>query len=358
MSGIEIYNEEYCAACYFRTIAEYPQKKCLIQITEKCNLCCAHCFVSANSLGKEMEFKKIKEVILPQLIKNNITKVTLTGGEPFVHPKLLDIVQLLLANNIAVSICTNATLISEQFINNFENCKKLHFNVSLDGLSPESHGKFRGNQNPELYNTIINNIELLGKKGLLNGILVTPNIYSSVQEYLKLCEFAKNCHAKYVLMNPLSQFGRGENTVDLAFNGQQMNELREATKKFNDNDMEMVYIRFPNSESKPLSECVAGKVMYIFTNGDIAFCPYMVFAAKDSASLYDANDFMIGNIFKEGFDLEKSLNDYSFQADYHQVCKECNNQKCKKGCYAAKISHGDQLTERDYALCPLIKKGV
>lgn len=353
MNGTKIYSEEYCAACYFRTIAEYPQRKCLIQLTEKCNLCCEHCFVSANNTGQEMDIQKIKDIILPQLLKNNIAKVTLTGGEPFVYPQLLDVVELLIANHIAVSICTNATLITESFLEHFDSSENLHFNVSLDGFSVSSHGRFRGNQSLDLYNRIINNIKLLGNKGLLNGVLVTPNIYSSVQEYVELCKFAKTCHAKYVLMNPLSQFGRGEKTINLAFDNQQMNELRQATKKFNDNDMEMVYIRFPNSEKKPLSECVAGKVMYIFTNGDIAFCPYMVFAAKDFGSRYDAKDFILGNIFAKNFSWEKSLNNYKFPVNYNEVCLDCDNQKCKKGCYAAKISHGSDLTKRDCDLCPL-----
>lgn len=353
MRETKIYNEKYCAACYFRTIAEYPKRKCLIQLTEKCNLCCEHCFVSANNIGQEMDLKKIKDNILPQLLKNNIAKVTLTGGELFVYTKLSDVVELLIANNIAGSICTNATLITETFLERFKDCGDLHFNVSLDGFSSSSHGKFRGNQNPELYNTIISNIKLLGNKGLLNGVLVTPNVYSSVQEYVELCEFAKTCHAKYVLMNPLSQFGRGEKTIKLAFDNQQMGELRQATKKFNGNDMEMVYIRFPNSEKKPLSECVAGKVMYIFTNGDIAFCPYMVFAAKDSSSLYDSKEFIIGNIFTKDFDWKKSLDDYNFPVNYNEVCLKCDNQECKKGCYAAKISQGSDLSKQDGNLCPL-----
>lgn len=356
MNGIKIYNEEYCAACYFRTIAEYPKRKCLIQLTEKCNLCCAHCFVSANNAGQEMDLIKIKDMILPQLLKNNITKVTLTGGEPFVFSKLSDVIDLLIKNNIAVSICTNATLITETFLERFNNCDNLHFNVSLDGFSAASHGKFRGNQNPKLYSTIINNIKLLGDRGLLNGILVTPNVYSSVQEYIELCEFAKICHAKYVLMNPLSQFGRGEKTIDLAFNNQQMNELRNATKKFDDNDMEMVYIRFPNSQKKPLSECVAGKIMYIFTNGDIAFCPYMVFAAKDGNSRYNAKEFILGNVFTKDFDWNKSLEEYQFPVNYNEVCFECDNFECRKGCYAAKISQGRDLSNQDRDLCPLKRK--
>ena len=93
--------------------------------------------------------------------------------------------------------------------------------------------------------------------------------------------------------------------------------------------------------------------MYIFTNGDIAFCPYMVFAAKDFSSLYNVKDFMLGNIFTKDFDWEKSLNSYKFPVNYDEVCSKCENQKCKKGCYAAKISCGSRLAEKDHDLCPL-----
>lgn len=353
MKGKKIYNEEYCAACYFRTIAEYPKKKCLIQLTEKCNLHCEHCFVSANEKGQEMEFDKIKVNILPQLLKSNVSKVTLTGGEPFVYPQLLNVTELLLSNNIAVSICTNATLITESFLDKLEENANLHFNVSLDGFSLSSHGRFRGIDNKKLYDTIISNIRLLGHRGLLNGILVTPNAYSSLQEYIELCEFAKTCHAKYVLMNPLSHLGRGEKSSALAFDSQQMIELKNEAQRFNDDDMEMVYVRFPNHEKKPLNECVAGKIMYIFTNGDIAWCPYMVFASKNEGSLYNTKEFILGNVFEQGFDWEKCLKDKRFPVNYNEVCVGCDNQECKKGCYAAKMSRNLRLEERDWDLCPL-----
>ena len=166
MKETKIYNENFCAACYFRTVAEYPQKKCLLQLTEKCNLHCEHCFVSANCSGEEMQYNDIKDIIIPQLLNNNVTKVTLTGGEPFMYKRLLDVVDLLISNNISVCICTNATLITEDFLNHFLNCNNLHFNVSLDGFSPISHGKFRGNENPEIYNNIIRNIKILGENSL------------------------------------------------------------------------------------------------------------------------------------------------------------------------------------------------
>lgn len=354
MGGIKIYNEKYCAACYFRTMAEYPDRKCLIQLTEKCNLHCQHCFMDADGYGDEIKYEKIERYILPQLKKNRITKVTLTGGEPFVYRRLPDVVELLSEEGISVGICTNGSLITDEFLNWVQNCQ-VHFNVSLDGFSASSHGKFRGNEDQKVFDRIKGNIELLGARGFLNGILVTPNKYTRLQEYVDICDFAEQCGAKYVLMNPLSQFGRGEEGASIALTSRQMEEIRAVTCKYNSKHMEMVYIRFPNGMQKPLGECAAGKIMYIFTNGDIAYCPYMVFAARNSLSRYDEKLFMMGNIFEEGFEWGDAINRYRFPEDCDEVCAKCGNAECRKGCYAARIARGGRLKDADEELCPLAR---
>ncbi len=355
MSGIKICSDEYHAACYFRTIADKNHKKCLIQITEKCNLKCEHCFVSAGKGGMEMSMEQFESRIVPELIGNYFSKVTITGGEPLVHPHVLDMLKLLSNNKIETAVCTNAVLISNYFIDSVKKIGGIHFNVSLDGFRPESHGLFRGNCDKKLFRKIIENIELLGKNELLNGILVTPNIYANIEEYVKICEFAKSCGAKYVLINPLSQFGRGSNHLDLGYNIKSLMQLREYTQKYDDDKLEIVYIRFPNSDAKPLGGCVAGKIIYIFVNGEIAFCPYMVFAAENKDNKYDRHDFILGNVFDKNFDFESVMKEYCFPVTDSDVCRKCNRNDCKKGCYASKIAKGISLIERD-ELCPLAGK--
>lgn len=352
MFNKKIYNTDYCQACYFRSVAVYPYKKVLLQLTEKCNLNCAHCFVSSTNKGDDMGFKEIKENVLPFLLSNSVKKVTLTGGEPLLHKNILDIVGLLVNSSIAVSICTNASLITEEFVEKLSYTDLVHFNVSLDGYSYKSHGQFRGISSAQAFDRIIFNIRLLGKCNKLNGILVTPNIYATVDEYVDICKFAVEVGAKYVLMNPLSQFGRGQETTNLAFSKEEMLKLRAATEKFNSDNFEVVYIRFPN-EGKPLSSCVAGNIVYIFTNGCVAICPYMVFAAKDEVSKYKPKDFIIGNVFDYNFSIDGKLQSYVLPKDcLESYCDNCDFATCGKGCYAAKISRGLFLSECDNDLCP------
>ena len=111
-----IYDDKCASACFFRSSVQPPKRKMMLQITQKCNLHCAHCFANASGTGTEMSLELIQNKILPQLLKNQVVKITLTGGEPLCNPQIKDIVQLLLDNHIGVSICTNATLIDTAWI--------------------------------------------------------------------------------------------------------------------------------------------------------------------------------------------------------------------------------------------------
>ena len=92
---MKVYSTSECAACYFRTAADYPSKKSLLQITERCNLRCKHCFVSSVCSGRDMDLDLIMTKVVPEFVKNNISKVTITGGEPFVYPHLIEVVEAL-----------------------------------------------------------------------------------------------------------------------------------------------------------------------------------------------------------------------------------------------------------------------
>ena len=78
--------EDQAASCYFRTGVPDGHRKALVQLIEQCNLTCAHCFVSATKHGEIMPTDQVIELVIPRLAACRVTRVTLTGGEPFVHP--------------------------------------------------------------------------------------------------------------------------------------------------------------------------------------------------------------------------------------------------------------------------------
>ena len=346
-----IYDPSYASACFFRSTVQPPKMKVMLQITERCNLRCAHCFAEANCVGNEMTLQSIREIIIPQFIKNQVVKVTLTGGEPLVHPHVKEITASLLENGIGVSICTNGTLIDPVWVKLLSRHDNIHFNVSLDGMTMQSHGKFRGINTEAELSALKRNISMLGDHGLLNGILTTPNKLATVDEYVELCKFAKIAGANYVLMNPLSPFGRGTKTQPLAYSTDEMISLKKATSLLISKEFEIVYIRFPNSEHRPIGECPLGAIPYIFCNGDITACPYMVFAA-DGSKLYQESDFIVGNVF-EGADIAKEVNYYVMNRTTNSDKKKKDCDECSRGCYAIKISNNQSLSDCDLDMCPI-----
>jgi len=350
----EIISKNRVSSCYFRSSVELPYRKALLQITERCNLHCAHCFVSAGDYGDTMPIEVIRNVVIPRLKECRVISVTLTGGEPFVHPDIIEIVCLLRNANIRVGICTNGTFISKDQMETLANVGDVHINISLDGFRPESHGRFRGDK--ASFAKTVETIRRLKQFRLLQGLLVTPNNLAEIIEYAEICEFAIQNNATYVLMNPLSSMGRGVKAQKvLGASDEAMQRIREITSPFS-NRIQVVYIRFPNDQKLPLGSCEAGNIIYVFVNGEVTICPYLVFAARTPQSLYKPEEFIVGNIFKDA-DISDKLDAYKFHERYHlgnnSTCQNCPlNSQCGKGCPAAIIASGRRVEDPD-PLCPM-----
>jgi radical SAM protein with 4Fe4S-binding SPASM domain len=354
MAGRRIAEAGHAASCYFRTSTVAPERKALVQVTERCNLHCAHCFVSAQRQGIDIPRDHMRELVLPQLRQARVSRLTLTGGEPFAHPDLIDIVRDARGLDMTITVCTNATLIEAPVLDDLVALGGVKLNVSLDGFSTGSHGKFRGA--PASFAITKKTIRAIGDRGLLKGVLVTPNNLATLDEYDELCQYARACGAEYVLMNPLSSMGRGVRGVRrLGAPEAFMRALRERTSTFED-ELDIVRIRFPN-DNRPLSGCEAGTIVYVFANGDVTVCPYLVFAARTPQSRHADTEFIVGNVF-EHEDIPERLDRYRLHngstLTEDPVCGSCAlSGSCGRGCPAAVVAAGGRLGDRDREQCPV-----
>ncbi|MBY8341795.1 radical SAM protein [Streptomyces sp. KC 17012] len=355
MTTRPIITADTAASCYFRTSVEPPYRKALIQICEPCNEKCAHCFVSATRRGSYMSLSDVRGRLVPQLAEACVNRITLTGGEPFMHADLIQITREFCEAGMGVGICTNATMVTDHQIDVLAGLG-VHMNVSLDGFSAESHGKFRGR--PEGFEETVATVRKFGQAGILQGLLCTPNNLAEDEEYAQLCAFARDQGASYVLMNPLGPIGRGANAErKLRRPDDHMRHIRDLTMPFVDDGLDMVHIRFPNDD-KPLSNCEAGRIIYVFTQGEVAVCPYLVFAARTKVSQHDDTDFIVGNVWEDD-NIADRLDAYDFherwQVGANDTCGGCSmNSRCGKGCPAAVVAAGHRIGAVDSEQCPVV----
>ena len=113
-----------------------------LEITNACNLRCKHCFQS----DYNEEFMDLERVCwtLDLLAKNGVCEVSIIGGEPLVHPNLLDILKHGYSLDLSQSITTNATLLTKEIIADISRIPHVTAMVSLDGIG-EIHDRIRGN---------------------------------------------------------------------------------------------------------------------------------------------------------------------------------------------------------------------
>lgn len=349
-----IANATTASACYFRSGPAPGGRKALLKVTDRCDLRCSHCFVSATADGEDMSPEALRGSI-DRLLAARVANVTITGGEPLVHPDLARILTDLVAVDLDVTVCTNGVNVTDELILCASELGRVSFNVSLDGARAESHGRFRGNL--ESFERTVENARRLSEAQLLKGFLSTPNNLADPAEYAEIVKLASDLQAEYLLLNPLSSFGRGIQNLRLAADQDRMRGIRARVELASGHDSpERVFIRFPNS-SKPLTPCIAGDLLYVFVNGDVTVCPYLVFATENPGAKHQAEEFIVGNLFDDA-DIVDRIEGYDFHSRYrvgnNETCSDCSHEaQCGKGCPAAVIASGGRIGDLDADVCPV-----
>lgn len=114
-------------------------------LSYKCNLKCRHCYSNAGSkISNELSTEECFNVI-DQLAKMKVFQVGFTGGEPLMKENVLDIIEYACSKKVFnVFIPTNGTLLTDRMAKALKNRGVYLVRISLDGINPATHEKFRG----------------------------------------------------------------------------------------------------------------------------------------------------------------------------------------------------------------------
>ena len=138
----------------------------MIEILEQCNLRCDGC-------GRIREYKEDldKKLSIDETVsvaeESGAPVVTITGGEPLLHPQVSSIVDNLIERGFYIYLCTNGLLLEDK-LSSFTKSEKLAFAIHLDGTE-EVHDGFTNN--PGTYKTAMSAL----KKAKNAGYRVTTN---------------------------------------------------------------------------------------------------------------------------------------------------------------------------------------
>lgn len=118
-------------------------------ITRHCNFTCTFCSISAfpckaNSVDEGILTDKGIGAIVNNIARSGCLYVSLSGGEPLLHPNLFKIIQELRKKDIKVSISTNGSLLSIATLKRLKDLGVTWIQVSLAGATKAVNDKYMG----------------------------------------------------------------------------------------------------------------------------------------------------------------------------------------------------------------------
>lgn len=189
-----------------------PLSSFYLYLTSGCNLRCRHCWVSPSFSPEELDPGEYLDV---DLLRRAVTEgkplglrsAKLTGGEPLLHPRFVEIVDFLSAEGLEIIMETNGTLLDSGLARYLREHTRLNFiSVSLDGATAEVHDAFRGVEGS--FEAALRGIEALVSAGYRPQVIMCPH-RGNLHQVEAVVDLAVRMGAGSVKFNPVARSGRG-----------------------------------------------------------------------------------------------------------------------------------------------------
>ena len=325
-----------------------------INLTRRCNLACAHCYLDASTLrdcgDNELTTDEVCQLLHDIVACGESTMVVLTGGEPLVRRDLEEIISYGTRLGLVMVVGTNGMMLTERRVASLKRAGLLGAGISVDSLDADKHDKFRGQSGA--WKKTMAGIEQCRRQQLSFQLhfSVTDN---NADEIPAVIDFASSSGARILNFFFLVCTGRGSAFADITAARYEhvLGEIIQAQK----NHPELIIrprcaphfkrIAFQQNPESPLNRisgnegdgCIAGThYCRITPEGGITACPYI----EDE----------VGNIRQQSFAEIWNNSEYFGrlrQPNLKGACGSCEFRKLCGGCRARPVAAGNDLMDAD-----------
>jgi radical SAM protein with 4Fe4S-binding SPASM domain len=325
-----------------------------INLTRRCNLACAHCYLDADTLRggspQELDTDEVQDLLDQVASRGAGTMVVLTGGEPLARRDLEAIVAHGAARDLAMVVGTNGTMLTRRRVRSLRDAGALGVGISVDSLDADYHDRFRGM--PGAWEKTMAGIENCRRGGLdfqVHFSIADGNAH----ELPAMIAFCRAAGARVLNVFFLVCTGRGEAMTDISPQHYEevLKELVEVQERYTDliirarcapHYKRVAFTRNPHSALNRISGrdgdgCIAG-IHYcrITPQGGVTACPYI----EDEQGNIRERAFF--DIWDNAGDFERlranALGGKCGRCEYRQICG---------GCRARPVVLGNDLMDAD-----------
>jgi MoaA/NifB/PqqE/SkfB family radical SAM enzyme len=177
---------ESLSICDIENIHYDSPFKIFFEITSNCNMNCQHCLnKNSNHKPVNMPIERIFRYF-DYLRNNKVFEVNITGGEPFLHPDIIKILNHAIKIFPGLTVSTNGTLLNDAILAFLHGINLRYINISLDGTENSCKNVRHGFD----FRKVLNNVILSSQYVPNTGITITLNRYN-IQEIENIIELAK-----------------------------------------------------------------------------------------------------------------------------------------------------------------------
>jgi radical SAM protein with 4Fe4S-binding SPASM domain len=175
-------------------------------ITRTCNLRCVHCYSDSNAARYpgELTWKEMQAVV-DDLAAYQIPSLLFSGGEPMIHPRFFDLVDLASSKGLKLTISTNGTLITPEKAALLKAANVAYVGISLDGIG-QIHDQFRRKEGA--FDAAVRGFKNCHSVGQKTGLRLTLTRHN-VQNIDKILDFIEDQEIQRVCFYHLVPAGRG-----------------------------------------------------------------------------------------------------------------------------------------------------
>ena len=155
-----------------------------LEITDICNIHCEGCYRQHLTGHKSLE--QVKEEILFFKQWRNPDNVSIAGGEPLIHPQIIDIVAFIAENGIKPVILTNALALKPDILRELKRAGLAGFTIHIDSHQNRPHWRNKTEQDlNELRQTYADMIAAEGGVYVVFNSTVYPSTFHEIPDVVR-----------------------------------------------------------------------------------------------------------------------------------------------------------------------------
>lgn len=317
-----------------------------IEITNKCNIRCVHCYGNFGEIPCEVMDKENIKKILSDLRKIGVRIIEITGGEATTHPYIEEIMDYALALNFdQVSLLTNGVKISDRLMEILEKNKdKVYVQVDLHSLREDYFSWFT--KTPNILEKVKRNIITLAEKRILLRVatILTPK---NIDEIDEIADWVHNLGVARYAVSPVVSLGRAN---DQDRNSQLYLDANDAIKA--EKQLQKIVSKYDNFLNIITSDfdkqincgCITSHVV-INSKGYIKICTMddMSYCNGCIGNVLEEN---IEHIFERNAELLNVIYTTKAPKMNSDECRECENAGYCNGCLLRGIIKAKEKKEQ------------